>query len=221
VYAVPGQLLKRGADVYGRIAADGAEFINHGHREHTYFDERLGRYASSYFYDTLAPDEIRVDIEMGDRTLRDVLGIRARGYRTPHFGTYQRPRQLGYLHDVLKSIGYQFSTSTVPLYGLRYGPLFSRFGLPELPVSGTYSRPLEILDSWRCFAAPDRLHTPDDYLREAVDLADALVKAGGGILNLYADPSHVHGSDQFFEAMEHCSARAQATSYEGLLRELA
>lgn len=220
-YAVAGELLKRGAEVYGRLAADGAEFINHGYREHTYFDAGLGRYASCYFYDELSSEQVREDVRGGHDTLRSVLGKAPCGYRTPHFGTYQSPAQLRYLHQILTELGYRFSSSSGPLYALRYGPVFSKFGLPELPCSGAYSRPLQILDSWGFFAAPDRSRTPANYLQECTDLVDALGDAGTGILNLYADPSHVADSEEFFSAMQYCAAGARPTSYGRLLEEFA
>ncbi|MBM4200927.1 MAG: polysaccharide deacetylase, partial [Gammaproteobacteria bacterium] len=163
VYAVPGELLQEGADVYRRIARRGGEFINHGQRRHTYYDTALGRYASCYFYDEQGAAAVRDDVMAGDQTLRELLGIVPRGFRTPHFGTFQRPRQLRFLHGLLRELGYRYSTSTAPLYGFRYGPLFRRFGLTEIPVSGMADRPLTIQDSWGFFAAPDRCYGPDDY----------------------------------------------------------
>ena len=46
VYAVPGALLRKGAKVYKKIHESGAEFINHGGRAHTYFNEKNQRHAS-------------------------------------------------------------------------------------------------------------------------------------------------------------------------------
>lgn len=221
LYAVAGELVERHPDEYGRLVADGAEFMNHGNREHTYFDTSAGRYASCYFYGDLSAREVRDDIERGNATLRRVLGVSPRGYRTPHFGTYQRPAQLRYVHSILKQLDYRYSSSTGPLYGMRYGPIVSRFGLPEMPCSGTYSRPMEILDSWSYFAAPGRSWTRGDYLQECTDLADALGAAGSGVLNLYADPSHVADSNEFFAAMEYCASRARPSSYRRLLEEAA
>ena len=62
VYAVPGDLLRKSADVYRRIADAGGEFINHGYHDHTYFDRALGRYASQFFYDRLPLETVRNDI---------------------------------------------------------------------------------------------------------------------------------------------------------------
>lgn len=221
VYAVPGALLREASDVYTRIAETGAEFINHGDRMHTYFDADAGRWASNFFYDQQPRDVIRRDILDAHDTVAEVVGRVPVGYRTPHFGTFQDPEQLGWLHGVLGELGYRFSTSTVPLWGLREGPVFNRFGLLELPVSGGVADPFGILDTWSCFEAPDRVRTPRDYEREATALAAAFKQAGAGLINVYGDPSHIHDSEEFFRAVERWVAVAQPASYGELLDALA
>jgi hypothetical protein len=201
-YAVPGLVLRGGRDAYREIAATGAEFLNHGHDHHAEWSDELGRWVSRWFYDTLAPEEIRADVESGHADVRDVVGIEPAGFRAPHFGTFQQPSQLRFLHSVLSDLGYRYSSSTVPVHGFRDGPAFDRFGLLELPVSGMASSPLTILDSWGCFAAPDRTLGPADYEREATALADAVGAAGAGVINCYADPSHVAGRPEFLAAVE-------------------
>jgi hypothetical protein len=220
VYAVPGEVLRRGGAVYRRISDSGAEFLNHGHADHTVHlpDGSLG--PESLFYDQVDHAAVRRDIELGDQDVRDVLGVQPRGFRTPHFGTFQRPAQLRFLYSVLTDLGYEYSSSTVPLYGLRYGPVYSRHGVSELPVTGTGSAPLEILDSWGCFAAPDRVRTPADYLEEAKSSARLHLSGGTGLLNFYADPAHVHASEEFFEAVRVLLQRAPSVSYSELLEEL-
>ncbi len=220
VYAVPGELLNRGERVYRRILEEGAEFINHGYREHTYFDTARGAYASCFFYDQQTQDLVREDIAAGDRNLRETLGIVAQGFRAPHFGTFQRPDQLRFLHGVLEELGYAFSTSTVPLYAYRFGPAFREFGLLELPVSGMATRPLRILDSWTCFEAPKRRFGPQDYLKEARLVADRFQSLAVGLLNFYADPSHVYDRSEFFEAVEFWASVARPVTYSQLLVEL-
>jgi hypothetical protein len=217
VWAVPGALLEQGSDEYRRIAAAGGEFINHGYVQHTVWDERTGLPSGNVFYDSMTREEVAADIERGDRAVRGVLGVDPRGFRAPHFGTFQRPQDLRFMHGVLRGLGYEFSTSTVPLYGFRYGPLFDRFGLPELPVSGMASAPLEILDSWGCFAAPDRVHSPAVYRDEAREVAGRYAAAGAGVLNYYVDPDHVHESDEFFDAVRAWAGVAEATTYSRLL----
>ncbi|MBI4796652.1 MAG: polysaccharide deacetylase family protein, partial [Deltaproteobacteria bacterium] len=163
VYAVPGELLQKGEKVYRRIHESGGEFLNHGYTEHTYFDPVQKAYDSCFFYDRLPRGRVRQDIIEGDACLREVLGTAPQGFRAPHFGTFQQPEQLRFLHGVLGELGYRFSTSTMPVYAFRYGPVFKQFGVWEIPVSGRESSPLKILDSWTCFMAPDRTLTPGCY----------------------------------------------------------
>ena len=220
VYAVPGEILNKDERVYRKIAESGGEFINHGFRDHTFFDEAHGRYASCFFYDQLPREVVRDDIIAGDRNLRSTLGIQAKGFRAPHFGTFQKPAQLRFQHGVLKDLGYTFSTSSLPLYAYRFGPAFREFGILELPVSGMGSMPLRILDSWTCFQAPGRRFTPDDFVREGRLAADNFKSLGIGLLNFYADPSHVHDRPEFFETVAYWAKLARPVTYNQLLAEL-
>jgi hypothetical protein len=218
-YAVPGVLLAKGAEVFRRIAATGAEFLNHGYHDHMYFDQRTGRYESCWFYDELSMAEIEADVIAGDRNVVEIIGTRPRGFRAPHFGTFQTESQLKFLHRLLVRLGYVYSTSTTPGFGLCYGPAFRRYGLTEIPVSGRGSNPFEILDSWSCFARPDRVLGPNDYHRDAA-LMSARLGTGPGLLNYYADPSHVADQPIFFETMGELIEHAQPTTYRDLIARL-
>ena len=220
VLAIPGELMRQGAEVCRRLASAGAEFLNHGNVQHTRFDQALGTYRSCFFYDQLPADVVRRDIVGGDAAVRDVVGRPAAGFRAPHFGTCQSPHQLRFLHGVLRELGCRLSSSTTPLYGWRYGPVFNRFGVWEVPVAGMGTRPTSVLDTWSCFAAPERRLTPDDYVREAEALLAQLVRAGCGVLNCYADPIHIHREERFFDVLRRWSAVAQAVTYTGLLERL-
>lgn len=219
-YAVPGALLVEGREVYQRIAATGAEFLNHGGRSHTYFDTERGAYRSSFFYDQQARDVLEQDIVEGDRIVTEIARQEPQGFRTPHFGTFQKPEQLAFLHSVLRKLGYVFSSSTTPFYGLRYGPAFTRFGLMEFPVSGRGSDPVTILDSWGCFRAPDRQLTPADYRSEAIAMAKHF-QGGPSLLNFYADPCHVADQPIFFETMAMLAKVAAPVSCRQLMERLA
>lgn len=218
-YAVPGELLARGASVYRRIAETGAEFLNHGGRSHTYFDTDLGRYRSNFFYDQQSLDVLEADIVHGDRLVTEVIGMKPEGFRTPHFGTFQRSEQLLFLHRLLARLGYRFSSSTTPLAGLRFGPAFTKLGLMEFPVSGQGDDPLSILDSWGCFHAPDRVLTPEDYRRKALLLAQHLDRSPG-LLNFYADPCHIAHEPIFFETMRELAKLARPVQYRRLMELL-
>jgi peptidoglycan/xylan/chitin deacetylase (PgdA/CDA1 family) len=220
VYAVPGELLIRARDVYARLAANGAEFINHGHVSHTFFDEEAGRHASCFFYDEQSRERVERDIVEGHRTLESALGVTPLGFRTPHFGTFQRTEQLRWLHRVLRTLDYRYSSSTGPRFGLRHGPVLRRFGLLEFPVSGMPSMPYNPLDSWICFASSASRLTADDFVREAEALATLTARSDAGLINVYADPSHVHDRDEFFDAVRAWSAVAEPIGYRALADHL-
>ena len=220
VYAVPGQLLEKGESTYARIRDAGGEFLNHGYTEHTSFDRARGEHASCFFYDQLPAAAVREDILHGDACVKRVLGVQARGFRTPHFGSFQTPQQLRFLHSILQELGYRFSTSSSPVYAFRFGPAFNRFGVTEVPVSGMGTSPLTILDTWSCFMAPGRTLTPEDYLREGTEAARMYGALGTGVLNYYADPSHIHDSPLFFDTVARWAAVAKPVNYQTLFEEL-
>jgi len=214
VYAVPGALLERGNDCYGRIAEAGCEFLNHGQAEHCRLTAE-GRYESTFFYDRLPRAAVRADVVAGHETLKRSLGITARGFRTPHFGSFQAPQELAFLHGLLRELGYRFSTSTGPLWGLRHGVLRDVGGLVEIPLTGCCEWPATILDSWSFRFAGGRL-TELDYLRQIVGFKRLMDEGAPIFVNLYADPSQVYDWPEFFEAVGSLS-RYCLPSYERLL----
>ncbi len=220
VYAVPGELLRKGEKVYRGLMESGGEFINHGYTEHMYFDARRGAYESCFFYDRLPRERVRQDILAGDACLREVLGIIPQGFRAPHFGTFQKREQLRFLHGVLKELDYRFSTSTMPFYAFSYGPMFSRFGIPEIPVSGRDSSPLNILDSWTFFAASGHGFSPGDYLGEGKSVADRYRRLDVGLLNYYVDPSHIHQQEAFYQTVDCWLRVAHPVNYRQFLKEV-
>ena len=216
VYAVPGELLEAGADIWRRIHASGAEFINHGWRRHTEY--RDGRYVSTVFYDQLGHAAVAEDIRAGHETVHAVLGVTPTGFRTPHFGTFQSKADLTFLHDVLNGMGYRFSTSTVPYWGLRHGPVARRGNLRELPVTGCRDFPMTILDSYT-FRFTGGRFTPNDYPAQIERWAEVLSSGQPIFLNLYADPSQVADWPEFFRSMSRL-APFVVHSYDSLLREI-
>lgn len=220
VYAVPGSLLESEERVYGALISRGAEFLNHGYVHHTVWNCGLGRYESTFFYDQLPLERVREDVENGHRALERVLGIKPSGFRVPHFGTFQEQKQLAFLHSVLIEMGYRYSSSSMPYYAFRYGPAFMRFGLLEFPVTGVYTRPMSTLDSYSFYTAPNRAWEPEDYLAQVKLLArfcreENLV----GVLNYYADPSHIWDQPTFFKAARIWAEIAQPVGYRELVDE--
>ncbi len=219
VYAVPGTILEQEEKVYSRLLLRGAEFMNHGGAQHTFMNHSAGRYESCFFYDQLHLEQVRRDIEKGHQALEKVLGLRPLGFRAPHFGTFQTKAHLSFLHSLLEGMGYKYSSSTVPFYAFRHGPVFTRFGLLEFPVLGAFSRPLAIQDSWSYYAAPHRRLDPDRFLSEAKAIANFCQKEKiVGILNYYADPSHVWDQPTFFKAVKAWREVAEPFEFRSAIR---
>jgi hypothetical protein len=217
-YAVPGSLLEKHCSTYEQLYYRGSEFLNHGYAEHARWNQKLMRYESSFFYHTLSAEEVRNDIESGHHAVERVLGYTPKGFRAPHFATYQRPPQMTFIHSILNELGYHYSSSTVPLYAFQYGPIFSRYGLPEFPLSGTYTKPLQVMDSWGYFAAPNRRYTSSDYEFEAASLARIFPAQNMvGLLNYYVDPSHAAGEPSFMRALHSWLTVAKPITFSELL----
>lgn len=220
VYAVSGPLLNKGEKIFRGFHDAGAEFINHGSSPHTFFDNHAGRHASCFFYDRLSSKEVIKDIEDGYSLSRDILGAAPSGFRAPHFGTFQKPKQLALIHDTLKKLGCRFSSSAMPYYGFTRGAAFNYGGIVEFPVSGMWSRPLSVLDSWEFYRAPGRTHNEQDYAKEGLAVARFFRDNNlPGILNYYADPCHIAGSDIFFDTVAEWAHIAKNTTYSDIMKK--
>lgn len=218
VYAVPGALLKQGESVYQQIVETGAEFINHGGRSHTYFDEKKQRYASCFFYDQQSKEVLRQDVIEGHEILQDVLGYSPVGFRTPHFGTFQSTEQLSFLYEILKGFNYQFSSSTMPYKAFTKGPLYQQAGIWEIPVTGVFSEPFNIMDTWAYFSAPDRLKESKHYYEDCLSLSN-FMEQHPTVINIYGDPSHIHDQAKFFEGMKLLLKVSNCITYKELLEK--
>lgn len=199
LYAVAGEVLAAAGDVYRAIARDGAVFLNHGFRRHAGIDPESGSIVSTFFYDAVPPEEWQRDIRLGGEAVSDILGDRPTGFRTPHFGSFERPRDLRNLWSFLAQNGYAYSTSTRPLFGLRYGPFFKRSGIVEFPVSGCLGQPEQILDSWGLVRNGD-----SGSARLNAELAAylELMKNGGPVLlNIYLDPADIAECDEVIDTL--------------------
>lgn len=201
VLAVPGELIEKGSDLYVSLAKSGVEFINHGYVQHTRLELPGRVYLSNFSYHTLTRAQIKNDIILGHKSIQKVLGISPKGFRTPHFGSFQKKSQLTFLWNVLKEQGYEYSSSTTPVVGIKEGPSFNP-GVIELPVTGCPSWPMKVLDSWGFAFAPSRTVTKEDYV-EQISLMCQEIDAGRNLfINIYADPSQIYDWPEFFEAIE-------------------
>ena len=189
LYAVAGEVLAAAADDYRAISDDGAVFLNHGFRRHAAIDPASGDVTSTYFYGAVSMADWQDDIRRGDEAIGDILDQRPDGFRTPHFASFESPRDLATLWQFLSELGYRYSSSTRPLFGLRHGPFFARAGIVEFPVSGCLSEPGQILDSWGLIRSGDG--TSRRLLDELRAYLASMESGQPGLLNLYLDPADV------------------------------
>lgn len=201
-FAVPGQQLIQGADTYRKIFDKGADFINHGGRPHA--EWRDGRYWSITFYNEMSSDEVLKDIQTGHEIFCKTLRASPMGFRAPHFGYFQAKDQRELMYSLLRELGYTYSSSTLPEYGLHNGPVVNENNFFELPLSGSVSNPFTILDSWNYIISPYEPVLQDQYANLFIETVNKFLEIGiPGVLNYYVDPAHVVNSSAFFNALDH------------------
>ena len=163
---------------------------------------------------------MREDIVKGHYNFIDVLGESPIGFRTPHFGTYQKPSQLKFLYSILSDLKYSFSSSTTPVSGMWKGAIQKSSGILELPVSGSYDYPARILDSWGFRFSPTRRLNEGDYVEQFEKMIQFFENPDvSGVFNIYADPSQVHDWDAFFECIKRTSG-LKNVSFSELIGEI-
>ena len=59
------------------------------------------------FYDQMSAAEVEADIRRGHETVTKVMGEAPRGFRAPHFGSFQSPNQLALIYRVVRDLGYR------------------------------------------------------------------------------------------------------------------
>jgi peptidoglycan/xylan/chitin deacetylase (PgdA/CDA1 family) len=219
-YAIPGAQLLEGAETYRHLLDMGADFINHGARPHA--EWRDGRYWSVTFYNEMSSAEVIEDIRKGHAICSNVLGQPPVGFRAPHFGYFQAKEQRQLMYSVLNDLGYLYSSSTLPEFGLKNGPVLCEDNIQEIALSGSYLDPFTILDSWNYIVSPTEPVLKPQYADLFIQTVDKLLELEvPGILNYYVDPAHVFKGEVFYQAMQHLLDRGVPTSYFREILEVA
>jgi peptidoglycan/xylan/chitin deacetylase (PgdA/CDA1 family) len=212
-FAVPGAQLLKSPKPYQRLAKKGAEFINHSGLPHAKWNG--DQWVGITFYDSMSPEEVEVDIRRGHEIVTEVIGSAPIGFRAPHFGCYQKPEQINLLHRTAANLGYRYCSTTIPSFGLKYGPAYETHGLLEIPCFGSIRNPETILDSWTYLTNYKRYSLGNEYFDLMIETVDFVAKNRfPALLTWYADPAHVIGQRPFEEAMKHI-ASSGITSYSG------
>ncbi len=205
-FAVPGMELEKHPEPYRALYNAGHEFLNHGYQSHCHLKEETNEYISSFFYNQLPLKTWQTDVVRGHENIVQIFGTAPRGYRTPHFGSFQSVLQLSSLYRLLSQYGYRYSTSTLPLKRFVYGQVYRpQPDLWEFPLSGMFDNPFAVFDSWSIRFDPDRRYSDPDYFRIFQQNLDfALHHARRPyILNYYVDPSQVFDFDGFYQSLEY------------------
>ncbi|MHC9539563.1 MAG: polysaccharide deacetylase family protein [Vulcanimicrobiota bacterium] len=195
-FALCGELARSYERQTRDLIAQGYEIVNHGYSRHC-APGRNGAWESSLSYRNLTDDSIRREILDCHRMFSTVFKAQPRGFRTPHFGTFQKTEDLERIYAVLSSLGYTYSTSTC---GFAYPYAFHQnkrlFEIPLTPCPWHDRTPF---DSWHIIKAPGREHRSSDLWK----LFSSMVKwleqdVKRFVINLYFDPSHVLGEPETF-----------------------
>lgn len=125
-FFVLGWVADRYPGIVERIVSDGHELASHG-----YGHQRVT---------TLTPQSFKEDISKTKNLLEDLAGVEVKGYRAP---SYSIGKDNLWAHDVLKEVGYRYSSSVYPVYHDLYGmPDAPRYPfqvaddqLTEIPIS--------------------------------------------------------------------------------------
>lgn len=128
-FFVLGWVAAKYPNVVRDIVANGHELASHGYSHVRTFHQ--------------TPNEFRSDVARTKRLLEDISGHPVLGYRAP---TYSIGSKTLWTVDILKEVGYRYSSSVYPihhdLYGMPEAPRFAfryqQDGLLEIPISTTH-----------------------------------------------------------------------------------
>jgi hypothetical protein len=200
-YAVPGAQLHRGRDIYASLAASGREFMNHGGIAHAALER--DQYVPITFYDKMTDDDVVADIKEGHRIVLDVTGQRPYGFRAPHFGCFQRDRDLALIYRTADALGYSYASTTMPEKAFVHGPVYCVGSLVEIPVFGSARYPHLILDTWTQLTDRRRYALGDSYYDLFAETIDVFTRNNiPALLTWYGDPSHAWQQAPFMKAMD-------------------
>lgn len=192
-WAVPGALLEDHWDQYGQLPALGGQFVNHGYRRHAATDPVTGKAVTTFGYAGVDDAVWQDDIRQGHEAITRLIGTSPSIFRTPHFGEFADGSRLSRLYTFLRGLGYQVSSSTLPVAGMIGGPIYDAGGdLLEFPLSGCFDRPGQLIDSWGFYGAPDA--HGGARLVQALDQWLVAMQSGQPlVMNIYFDPADIAG----------------------------
>jgi len=199
-FAAIGTWIEEYPNIWKRVVAEGHEIINHTqtHPDNLELNKK--------HFHKISFAERKKEIVDCHNTVKRVLGVEMKGFRTPHFG-YQHTQDV---YTILEELGYTFSSSTLAMRTT--GRPFKVGSLTEFPLSYCPKHPWTIFDSSHAFRGRLCNHTPENFLVEW----ERLIKSGC-FLSIYLDPQDLHKFD--FETMLLIAKKhgLKTVTYEDLL----
>lgn len=200
IVAAPAIIIEKEKKIFKSIIKEGIQFINHGYYQHSETTE-FREYRNTFEYSSCSKEFIRHDIIKGHEILSEIWGKVPKVFRTPHFGLFQKPSELRFIHEVISKIGYSFSTSTGPKWISRKGYFWraNPSAIIECPATGGFTYPHVIIDSFTYRFSNSSIFTPSEYFKEVKRIESEARSQNGYRINMYADPFQVHDWEDFFD----------------------
>ncbi len=197
-FACIGKFIEKYPEEHMKIIRGGHEIINHTNTHPN--NEELN---PDQKFNELAVEQKKSEIEKCHKTCVDILGYAPVGFRAPHFGRLHTED----VYDVLKELGYKYSSSTSIAGTASFGLPFLKNGIIEFPLSNCPKHPLAVFDTWHSLRRGNGKHKKSG---EFYGLFKKLIDIGintNSYINLYFDPQDVVNLEEFRLVLDYIEER--------------
>lgn len=194
--AATAKLVEKNVCLYDNFLSSGHELVNHGYSLHSGVDE-AGRTYSTFFYNDVDWKFIQDEIEQAQRTYYNLFGFYPVGFRAPHFGVFQGQNEVLKLYEILKSTGFDYSSSVMVYNMLKNSWNFFSNDVIEIPVTNRVELPYSVIDSYSLVynkGYNKRKNKFYNALKHAVDIA--CNAEHDMFINIYFDPSQMVDNEE-------------------------
>jgi len=192
-FACVGYYIEQKPDIHKMILEQGHEIMNH---TYTHPDNELLK--PGIRFNELPDGEKFREIEKCHEVCEKVLDFAPAGFRIPHFKKLYTSK----IYDFLKSLGYEYSSSTW-LTGTKSNgmPFVEKNEIIEIPLSTCPKHPFTVFDTWHSLRAKRLSHKikhrrPEEYIALFKKLIDIGIETNSYI-NIYIDPMDVASIKDF------------------------
>jgi len=214
-FACIGRWIEEFPDIHRNLLDKGHEIINH-----TYSHPDNEVLNPERKFNQLSRGEKKEEIERCHRVCHELLKYEPIGFRTPHFGKLFSSAD----YQILKEIGYVYSSSTVSIRTSENGqPFLTKEGILEIPLSTCPRHPFSVFDSWHTTSerTPGSVHrSSSEFVKLFKQLIDLAIRSHSYI-NLYFDPQDiikVEGFEQILQYLTDKKDRIFVATYDEISR---